>query len=322
MSTEVWKSVILATTSLHHLLNLLIPTPLVSHKLCSSLTPHQPTSLDDYDQNSKAEGPIPRKKADLTISINSASIFNDPLFSSCDLQRDIFASPVNGLTAGKIGLSTPHQEITSPECIRSITIRRHKPTIPNSTFVAPPLVLFYPPASSPYEMSRKWHSQSKGLLCTSPLAQRFDPTTLYSMASPGTFGVSTVSVLQTLDRWHACTASSLHKSLLSVQSAMKGTGDSVLERFYGSDRNTQERSEGYPAKLSDTSKQLTFLSNHHPNQTLSDQWLETRCSDFPTNSQGLSRKRAIETPAHTPLHTARRRSARVLKANRRRAKST
>lgn len=172
-------------------------------------------------------------------------------------------------------------------------------------------------------MSRKWHSQSKGLLCTSPLAQRFDPTTLYSMASPGTFGVSTVSVLQTLDRWHACTASSLHKSLLSVQSAMKGTGDSVLERFYGSDRNAQERCEGYPAKPSDTSKQLTFLSNHHPsNQTVPDQWLETRCSEFPTNSHRLSRKRAIETPAHTPLHTARRRSARVLKANPRRAQST
>lgn len=260
---------------------------------------------------------------DLTININFAPTTYDPPHTTCDRHRGIFASPVNGLSAGKTDLITPQQDATSPDCIKSITIRRHKPTVPNSTFVAPPLVLFCPPGPNPYEMTRRWHYQSKGLTYTSPRTQRFDPTTLYSMASPGTFEASTVSVLQTLDRWHACTASSLHKSLLSVRSAMKGSGESVLERFYGSDKNAQERFEGYPAKLSDASKQLTFFtSTNTTNLSASDQWLDTRNSELLTNSHGFSRKRAFETPTHTPLHTARRRSSRVLKANRRLAKST
>lgn len=143
-----------------------------------------------------------------------------------------YLSPIATSNKAPIAVTTPQKSLNVTSSIKSITVRRHKTLVANTSFMAPPLVLVFPTVLDGENASCK-RPPFPTASCNSPTRSDHERTNVLQFPPAlaiDTETASTLSILRSLDRWHASTAESLQKRLISVHSA----GEDVLERFYWS----------------------------------------------------------------------------------------
>ena len=165
-----------------------------------------------------------RKMVDKQVPVSNnifAAALNDSFTS--------YLSPIAVFAKAPIAVSTPPKSVVVTSTVKPITVRRHKAIVANTSFMAPPLVLVFPAASAAEDACCK-RQQYPVEICNSPTPCDRQP--FNGLQFPPALPIcqetaSTLSILRSLDRWHASTASSLQKRLLSVQT----NGGVALERI-------------------------------------------------------------------------------------------
>lgn len=144
-----------------------------------------------------------------------------------------YLSPIATSAKASIAVATPPKSRIVTSSIKSITVRRHKTLVANTSFMAPPLVLVFP-AVLPGEHASHKRPSFSAASCNSPTRNNYEASNILQFPPAlaiDTETASTLSILRSLDRWHASTATSLQKRLVSAQSS----GEGILERLYESD---------------------------------------------------------------------------------------
>jgi hypothetical protein len=162
----------------------------------------------------------PRRDRQIPVSNNTFTAALNESFTP-------YLSPIGTNTKVPIAVTTPLKSLTVTSSIKSLTVRRHKTLVANTSFMAPPLVLVFPVAGENVDCKRPPFPATS---CNSPIRCNREQTN--ALQFPPALAIdnetaSTLSILRSLDRWHASTATSLQKRLISVQSS----GEGALERF-------------------------------------------------------------------------------------------